>query len=347
MGTSSTEYSSARDGNSRRAVVLGSNSFTGSWMVKTLLEKGYAVLGISRSEEKELCFLPYRWISSEIQKEFTFCKYDINKDAHRVIDKITSFKPSLVFNYSAQGMVGPSWTSPWEWYNTNLTSLVKITEGICHRLEDVVFVQASTPEVYGSTGNELIQENEEYSPSTPYAVSKAAFDMHLKNMGLQYGFRYVLTRAANIYGPGQQLYRIIPKTILSAETGKQLTLDGGGTSTRSFVHVEDVCVASFAAALNGRAGSIWHIATEELVSIRSLVETICRYVEVPFDSIVKVGPERRGKDMSYSMSSDKIREQLGWTPKIDLRTGIKQTVIWVNENKKIMQEMKWDYEHRE
>ena len=56
-----------------------------------------------------------------------------------------------------------------------------------------------------------------------------------------YNFPVVFTRAANVYGPGQQLYRIIPRTILSCLTGKKLFLHGGGTSTRSFIHIDDVC----------------------------------------------------------------------------------------------------------
>ena len=79
-----------------------------------------------------------------------------------------------------------------------------------------------------------------FNPTTPYAVSRAACDLHLKSFFKAYEFPVVFTRSANVYGPGQQLYRIIPRTILSALSGKLNELHGGGNSIRSFIHIDDV-----------------------------------------------------------------------------------------------------------
>ena len=72
------------------------------------------------------------------------------------------------------------------------------------------YVHGTTPEVYGSTDGGWIKEHNHFAPSTPYAVSRAACDLHLHSFHQAYGFPVVFTRAANVYGPGQQLYRIIP-----------------------------------------------------------------------------------------------------------------------------------------
>ena len=90
----------------------------------------------------------------------------------------------------------------------------------------------------------MVSENHNYFPSTPYAASKAAGDLHLITLFKRYNFPVVFTRAANVYGPGQQLYRIIPRTILSCLSGKPMKLHGGGKSTRSFIHIEDVVNAT-------------------------------------------------------------------------------------------------------
>ena len=76
-------------------------------------------------------------------------------------------------------------------------------------------------------------------------VSRAAADMSLKTFSETYNFPVVTTRAANVYGPGQQLYRIIPRTILFILLGRKLQLHGGGTSTRSFIHIGDVSDATW------------------------------------------------------------------------------------------------------
>ena len=86
------------------------------------------------------------------------------------------------------------------------------------------YIHVSTPEVYGSTDSGWINEEKQFSPTTPYAVSRAACDMHLKSFYKAYNFPVVFTRAANVYGAGQQLYRIIPRTILSCLTGKKFFL---------------------------------------------------------------------------------------------------------------------------
>ena len=76
------------------------------------------------------------------------------------------------------------------------------------------YIYSSTPEVYGSTNKKII-ENEFYSPNTPYATSKASVDMLLKNYHDNYKLPVVKTRVSNIYGPGQQIYKLIPKAIIS------------------------------------------------------------------------------------------------------------------------------------
>ena len=102
----------------------------------------------------------------------------------------------------------------------------------------------TTPEVYGSTDGGWIKEHNHFAPSTPYAVSRAACDLHLHSFHQAYGFPVVFTRAANVYGPGQQLYRIIPRALLSARTGESMQLHGGGHSVRAFIHIKDVVRAT-------------------------------------------------------------------------------------------------------
>ncbi len=128
-------------------------------------------------------------------------------------------------------------------------------------------MQASTPEVYGNTSG-VIREDAPFNPSTPYAISKAACDMNLLAFHKAYGFPVAFTRAANVCGPGQALYRIIPKTILCMLTGRKLRLEGGGTSVRSFIHIRDVVDATLRICRDGTPGGIYHLSTDQRESIR-------------------------------------------------------------------------------
>ena len=124
------------------------------------------------------------------------------------------------------------------------------------------YVHITTPEVYGSTDQGWIKESFNFAPSTPYAVSRAACDLHLKSFFDAYDFPVVFTRAANVYGPGQQLYRIIPRTILSCLSGKSMDLHGGGKSMRSFIHINDVAQATLKISLESKNGTQWHLSAK-------------------------------------------------------------------------------------
>ena len=240
---------------------------------------------------------------------------------------------SHVVNFAAQSMVGQSWDHPDDWMMTNVVSTVRLHV----LLRDLDFldryVHVTTPEVYGSTDG-WVRENTPFNPSTPYAVSRAAGDMSLKTFVDTYKLPAVSTRAANVYGPGQQLYRIIPRTIYAAMTGQKLKLDGGGVSERVFVHMRDVSDATLKIALKGTLGETYHISGYELVSIRKLVEIILGKLGRKFDDCVELGPERPGKDAAYMLESLKLRTELGWKDEISLEAGVDSVIAWAKRFEK-------------
>ncbi|MGL4975101.1 MAG: GDP-mannose 4,6-dehydratase, partial [Bosea sp. (in: a-proteobacteria)] len=202
-----------------------------------------------------------------------------------------------------------------------------------------------TPEVYGSTEG-WVREDTPFNPSTPYAVSRAAGDMSLKTYFATHSFPVLFTRAANVYGPGQQLYRIIPRTILAAIGGQKLKLDGGGKSVRVFIHMTDVSDATLKIARKGELGECYHISGYELVSIRNLVEIILERLGKRFEDCVELGPERPGKDTAYTLDSFKLRTALGWQDKISLEEGIADTISWAQRFKAELSSLPSKYEHK-
>ena len=170
--------------------------------------------------------------------------------------------------------------------------------------------------------------------------------MSLKTFFDAYQFPVVFTRAANVYGPGQQLYRIIPRTILSVLTGKKLQLHGGGHSTRSFIHIRDVADATHKIATQGEIGETYHISTNEIITIRGLVEKICQMLSVGFETCVEVVGERLGKDAAYTLDSSKVRNNLGWKDEVSLDEGLNDCIEWVKLNLEDLKALPWDYIHK-
>lgn len=329
--------------NQEKYLIIGSNSFSGACFVDYLLDNGNQVIGTSRSVEPHRAFLPYRWHGKDAA--FQFYNYDLNSNLDELMALINKEKPGYVVNFAAQSMVAQSWENPDHWFRTNVVSTVRLHDRLRHCDFLNKYVHVTTPEVYGSTDG-FIKEDTPFNPSTPYAVSRAAGDMSLKTFFDAYNFPVVFTRAANVYGAGQQLYRIIPRTILSILTGKKLQLHGGGHSRRSFIHMKDVSSATHLIATQGKSGETYHISTNEIVTVRELVEKICLKLGADFNTCVEVVGERLGKDAAYMLESSKIRQNLGWKDEVSLDEGLDDCIEWVKSNLEDLRREPWDYVHK-
>lgn len=327
-----------------RFLIIGSNSFSGASFSKHLLKDGHEVIGVSRSSEPDEVFLPYKELKNEIHN-FNFHPIDLNHDLPLLVKLLDDYQPQFVVNFAAQGMVAESWLNPKHWYQTNMLAQVEMHDHL-RKLKCIQkYIHVSTPEVYGSTSG-WIKENLNFAPSTPYAVSRAACDLHLMSFYNAYDFPVIFTRSANVYGPGQQLYRIIPQTMMCARMGKILQLHGGGGSIRSFIHIDDVAVATMKIAFNGDAGSSYHLSTEQTISIRDLVKKICDLTNTSFKDLVEETEDRLGKDQSYLLDSSKARNDLEWRDSIALEEGLIETLAWVDTNINTLKNFPLKYKHK-
>lgn len=321
--------------------IIGSNSFTGAWFVDTLLDKGEDVLAISRSPEPHDVFLPYRWKG----RRPPFLQLDLNADLEAIDAALREARPEVVVNFASQSMVAQSWDHPEHWFQTNVVATVLLHERL-RRMDWLRrYVHVSTPEVYGScTG--LVTEEAPFNPSTPYAVSRAAADLSLRAYHKRFGFPVVFTRAANVFGPGQQLYRIVPRAALFALTGKRMELHGGGRSVRSFIHVRDVCEGTWRLARQGRAGEAYHLSTTRHHSIREVVEEVCRQAGVRLQDLADVAGERPGHDAAYLLDSTKAKADLGWSAATTFEEGVAETLAWAREHRDVLLAQPLDYVHK-
>ena len=312
----------------KRYAVLGSNSFAGAAFVARALADGADVIGFNRSLEPSPIFLPYRNIKGN--GSYTFVQADINYDLDAILGELDIFCPQVVVDFAGQGMVAESWQNPAQWYNTNIVAKVKLHDQLRLRNWLKCYVKISTPEVYGSQES-LLQETWQYNPSTPYAVSHAAVDQSLRAFHQQYDFPVIFTRFANFYGPGQQLYRIIPRTIIYALLGKKLQLHGGGNSVRAFISGVDVADAVMRSINSGVVGEVYHFSPERFLTIRQIVEIICSQMDIDFSDLVEIAPDRPGKDKAYLMDSKKARRELSWHESHTFEEGVDETIHWVKE----------------
>lgn len=286
-----------------KILVLGARSFYGGWFCRVARDAGHDVVGLARPA------------------------WDMRGDGADVVAAVRSGFAHVV-NFAALNVVAPSWDAAPDYYETNVVGIARLA-GALRTVGGLLerFVEVSTPEVYGTTGV-FVREDAGFNPSTPYAVSRAAGDWHLALEHRSFGFPVCFTRTVNVYGETQQPFRIIPRAIAACAGGERLRLEGGGRSTRSFIHVEDAARATLAVLERGRSGETYHVAHPQQVEIRALVEMVCERFGKRLEDVADDVPERRGKDMAYQLDDSKIRAELGWLERIALDVGLDLAIAW-------------------
>lgn len=328
----------------KKVLVIGSNSFSGSDFIDLLIERGdYNVVGVSRSPEKSSLFLPYK---KRDLKNFKFYQIDLNKDLEKLDQILEMFKPEYIVNFAAQSEVAPSWEHPDHWFQTNAVSLTKLANLLKNKKFLIRYVHISSPEVYGTCEGRITEEAP-VNPTTPYAASKAAGDLSLFTFYKNFKFPLVMVRATNVYGAHQQLFKIIPRSMIYIKQGRKIELHGGGAAVKSYIHIRDVSRGELSIMENGKNGQIYHLSPDEGVAVKKVVSNICNLMSVPFEEATKIVEERLGQDKAYIIDSSKARNELKWKPRISLEKGLQETFNWVYSNFSEIQAQPLTYVHKE
>lgn len=327
----------------RKILILGSNSFSGSDLIDLLLEDPKnEVIGISRSPEKHPIFLAYK---RHVNPRFKFYQFDLNKDTEAILRLCDSFQPEFIVNFAAQSEVAPSWIHPEQWFETNVVALAKLTNPLKERDYLKRYVHISSPEVYGTCVGR-VTESAPLNPSTPYAASKAAADLFLFTLVKNHGFPLVMIRSTNVYGARQQLFKIIPRTIIYLKQGKKIPLHGGGAAIKSYIHIRDVSRGELLAIEKGRPGTLYHLSPERGCAVREIVRMICDLMGFDFESSTTEVEERKGQDAAYVIDSTRARTELGWRPTLGLREGLQQVIDWVDQGWDQIKKEPLEYRHQ-
>ena len=329
----------------KKIVVIGSNSFSGSDFIdNALTETNYEIHGVSRSPEKTSLFLPYK--ENANRNRFSFHQMDLNQNMMELKKFLLDIKPEYIINFAAQSEVGPSWEHPEQWFRTNAVAIAELGNFLKDQDWLQRYVHISSPEVYG-TCEGTVREDAPLNPSTPYAASKAAGDLMLVTLVKNFNFPLVMIRSTNVYGAHQQLFKIIPRSVIFLKKGKTIELHGGGQAIKSFIHIRDISRGELLAMLNGKNGQIYHLSPSDSgIAIKNVVRLICDQMGKDFNSCTKTVAERIGQDKAYIIDSSKARRELGWNPKIPLNEGLNGVVTWVENNWNEIKDQPSEYIHK-
>lgn len=299
-------------------------------------ERGIDHFGIGRSKK----FPPF-W---EIEHHYRYWKLHLVTELPAVMAVLDTERPDAIVNFAAQGEGAASFgqNAP-DFFRTNTWALSRLVLELQKREYLKRFVQIGSSEVYGST-DKPVKESDPLNESSPYAISKGAFDKYLGTMHRIHGFPMNIVRPSNCYTPGQQLYRVIPKAIVCAMAKKKLPLQGGGVAMKSYLHATDLSRAVLDIVAKAPMGEIYNVAPAGPISIHALVTMIAECCGISFEELVEVVPDRVGQDAKYHLDSTKIARDLGWVQTIGIVKGIESMVEWARKYPEIV-EMDTSYRH--
>lgn len=281
------------------------------------------VIGIGRNPLRPEPFS----LDIDKRKGFRYHAFHVTYELDSVMEVLDRERPQVIINYAAQGEGAASWKRSWRFYETNAMGLARLTEELMARDYLERFIQIGTSELYGSVDFPA-KETTPIQPTSPYAASKAAFDMHLMAIHNVLKFPMNIIRPSNAYCPGQLLHRVIPKAVVCGLTGRKLPLHGGGRAEKSYIHARDLAHAIHRVAEQAPLGTVYNAGPREPTSIRRVVELTAEALGMRFDELCEVTGDRLGQDSRYWLDSSAIKRDVGWEPRIGWAEGLAEMAAW-------------------
>nr|ADU56052.1 hypothetical protein CA37-29 [uncultured organism CA37] len=312
-----------------RIFVTGGAGFIGSAYVRTLLKDGYA--GAAGASVTVLDLLSYSGNRANLppsDSRLRFVQGSILDSA--LLSRLLPGHDAVV-HFAAESHVDRSIAGAVPFVSTNALGTQVLLDAA--RAAGVGrFLHVSTDEVYGSIEQGSWTETRPLAPNSPYAASKASSDLLALAAHRTHGMDVVVTRCSNNYGPYQFPEKIIPLFVTNLLDGRPVPLYGDGGNTRDWLHVADHCCGIHLALEHGVAGEVYNIGGGTELTNRELTGRLLDACGAGWDMVRPVA-DRPGHDRRYSVDITKIREELGYAPRIGLDEGLASTVAWYRDNR--------------
>ena len=246
----------------------------------------------------------------------------------RLMEELIS-KCDAVVNFAAESFVDRSINDANPFLVSNIRGTFTILDIITKQKKRMI--QISTDEVFGSLSKGSADEQTKFNPSSPYAATKAAAELLINSFSVTHNSDVVITRCTNNYGPRQFPEKLIPKTIILAKQGRNIPIYGNGENLRDWIFVDDHCDAVYEILINGKSGQSYNISANNEISNMQIVNKILEIMGKSND-LIEFVEDRPGHDQRYSLDSSKIKDEFGWSTKINFEDGIRKTIEWYEKN---------------
>ena len=308
-----------------KLLVTGGLGFIGSNFITKILEEksDFEVVNV----DAQLHGADKRNLSGiENNENYEFVNGNITNK--RLMEELIS-KCDAVVNFAAESFVDRSINDANPFLVSNIRGTFTILDIITKQKKRMI--QISTDEVFGSLPEGSADEQTKFNPSSPYAATKAAAELLINSFSITHNSDVVITRCTNNYGPRQFPEKLIPKTIILAKQERNIPIYGNGKNLRDWIFVDEHCDAVYEILINGKAGQAYNISANNEISNVQIVHKILEIMGKSND-LIEFVEDRPGHDQRYSLDSSKIKNEFGWSTKINFEEGIRKTIEWYEKN---------------
>ncbi len=304
-------------------LVTGGAGFIGSNFARMAAQR-YRVVVVDK--------LTYAGNRANVPEGVEFVQGDICEQS--LIDDLVSHTDAVI-HFAAESHNDNSLRDPGAFVQSNVVGTFTLLEAV--RKFDKRLHHISTDEVFGDLelgGTDAFTETTPYNPSSPYSATKAGSDHLVRAWVRSFGIKATISNCSNNYGPYQHVEKFIPRQITNILCGQPAKLYSTGAQVRDWIHVDDHNDAVLTILEHGRLGETYNIGAGDArsahITNKMVIETICEIMGGTYEHVA----DRPGHDQRYTMDATKLRTELGWTPKHDFDTGLRDTIDWYRENRR-------------
>ncbi|MBL7259032.1 dTDP-glucose 4,6-dehydratase [Paractinoplanes lichenicola] len=200
-----------------------------------------------------------------------------------------------------------------------------------HRYGVERFVTVSAGSVYGSVKSGSSTERAPLNPTTPFAAAKAGADLLTLAYHRTHGLPATIVRPTGTYGSHQHPDKIIPRMVTRLLAGDTAPLFGDGSDSRDWLHVYDLTRALALVLTDGRPGETYNVGGSIEITTRVLTTLLLDQLGLTWDRVETVA-DHPPHDARHALDDDKIRQDLGWRPRVEFDAGLNTTVRWYRDN---------------
>jgi UDP-glucose 4-epimerase len=318
--------------NGKRVLVTGGLGFIGSNLAHQLVELGARVTLVD-SLIPDYGGNPFNIRGLEDRLHINIA--DV-RDEHSMSYLVKG--QDVIFNLAGQVSHIDSMENPYTDLEINVRAQLSLMEACRKHNRDAKVVYTSTRQIYGKPAYLPVDENHPIRPTDVNGINKLCGEMYHILYNNVYGIRTVALRLTNTYGPRQLLKHarqgFIGWFIRLIVEGKEIQLFGDGAQIRDFNYVNDVIEAILLAAFSDAGnGEVFNLGGDEPTSLKDLVELLIELNGSGSYRLTPFPPEKKSIDIGdFYGDYRKIKEQLGWQPKTELREGLQKTLAYYKEN---------------